>query len=99
MIWTKDYNTLSFEISISKERRAETLKRAFEYAKSRFFNRIMNMEDFIVIHVDGYDCIAYVIDEFNPIEIHPEIYPFDEEKVYPAQELELKYQFRTDFDF
>lgn len=98
MIWTGDYNPLSTEIAISFENRANTIKRAFEYAKSRF-TRIVNMEDFIVIQVDGYDCIAYVIDEFNPIEIHPEIYPFDEEKVYPAQELELKYQFRTEFDF
>ena len=98
MIWTKDYNTLATEISISKERRADTIKRAFKYAKSRF-TRILNIDDFIVINVEGYDCIAYVIDEFNPIEIHPEIYPFDEFNVYPAQELQMKYQFRTEFDF
>ena len=67
--------------------------RAYEKAMEHF--RSDNHENFIVIKVEGYDCVAYVIDEFNPISISRDIFPFDAERVFPMQGLKIEPRFMT----
>ena len=51
-------------------------------------------ENYVVIKVEGYYNIARIIDEFTPIEIGENVYPFDEEKIYPMQGIELEFSYK-----
>ena len=50
-------------------------------------------DEFVVITVEGYYCVAYVMNESAPYELARTIQPFDKNKLYPLQGLETKYQF------
>lgn len=95
MIWTNDYETISqFRFSY-KENFVKSMERALDYARqnlSNGYNKELN--DFIIIKVENYNCIALVTNEFNPIEICTRIFPFDENQIYPMQEVEQKYNFK-----
>ena len=58
-----------------------------------------NIADFmgyevITIKVEDYFCVAKITDEWKPLEISSVVYPFDENKTYPIQEIEHKYAFK-----
>ena len=93
MIWNFEYNPIFPELVMTCGKRGENLKRAYEKAKEHFNSD--NHENFIVIRVENYDCVAYVIDEFNPISISRDIFPFDAERVYPMQGLKIEPRFMT----
>ena len=94
MIWNFEYNSIYEELNSTKGlKRNKNLKRAYEKAKEHFNSD--NHENFIVIRVENYDCVAYVIDEFNPISISRDIFPFDSERVYPMQGLKIEPRFMT----
>ena len=94
MIWNFEYNSIYKELNNTKGlKRNENLKRAYEKAKEHFNSD--NHENFIVIKVEDYDCVAYVIDEFTPISISRDIFPFDAERVYPMQGLKIEPRFMT----
>lgn len=70
----------------------ETCKRAMQtygvYEENEY-------EDYVVLtNVEGYFCIARIINEFSPIEINDLVQPFDEERVYPAQRIEKCFCFK-----
>ena len=58
-------------------------------------HNLQNDDDFIVINVEGYACVALVTNEWEPIEICDRVFPFDGERIYPMQEIEQKIYFKT----
>ena len=96
MIWNHDYETLTAFRNTSTDAVKTVVNRALEYAKSNLTNGWDKPDDdFIVINVEGYPCIALVIDEFDPIDICTRVFPFDSERIYPMQEIEQKVYFKT----
>lgn len=92
MVWQFDYEGLFESLVMSCGKHHENMRAA--YAKAReYFGYDKTAEDFIVIRVEGYCCIALVTDEFNPIEVAEQIFPFDEDRTYPMQGLCIKPRF------
>jgi len=52
-------------------------------------------ENFIIITVEGYKCVACLTDDFSPYEVAGTIAPFDENRIYPIQGLETVFQFKS----
>ena len=50
--------------------------------------------EFVVIEVEGYNCVACLCDEFYPYELGKTVAPFDENQIYPVQGLTTKYAFQ-----
>ena len=50
-------------------------------------------DEFVIIKVEGYYCVAYLMDEFAPYELARTIQPFDENRLYPLQGLVTEYAF------
>ena len=98
MYWTDDYETLWEEIRRSNEAQKEIILCAYQKASNFFVSRDHEMDDFIVIRVEGYDCIALITDEFTPIEISPFVVPYNNERVFPLQCIEQKIVFTVDAD-
>ena len=92
MIWQFDYETLASEIRTSSEEQQGIIIRAYEYAKTHF-EHDKEQDDFIVIRVEGYSCIALITNEFTPIEVHEHIFPYDAKRIYPMQGLCIRPQF------
>ena len=84
--------TLKQFITESKPQLAANAKRAAEYLK-QFYANIQDNE-LIVITVEGYYCIACLKDSFAPYELAKTVAPFDEERIYPIQELVTQYAFK-----
>ena len=55
-----------------------------------------NMEEdkYVVIVVEGYHCVACVLDDFCPYTLASEIAPFDENRIYPLQGLITTFAFK-----
>ena len=49
---------------------------------------------FVVIEVEGYKCVAYLLDEFHPYTLASSIAPFDKDRLYPLQGLITQYTFK-----
>ena len=92
MIWNYDFDRLEAFYRQCTEEEKEVAIRAANYARGWFPNA--ENDDFIVIRVEGYYCIAFITDEFSPIEVSEKVVPFDSEKVYPLQCLEQKIYFK-----
>ena len=73
MIWTFDYDAIYTELIQSSGKLNENMQKAFTRAKERFNSD--DIDDFIIIFVEGYRCIAYVTNHFTPIEIAKESTP------------------------
>ena len=100
MTWDFDYETVNAARACHTEEYIEQMELALRDAKAHFASQddedyVVNQddEDYIVIQVEGYSCIALVTDEFWPIEVHQDIFAFDEERTYPMQGLVIKPQF------
>ena len=67
--------------------------RALEQATFHYNDFYRN--NYVIINVEGYDCIAHYKNE-NPddLELDEIIFPYDENRIYPIQALELKYRFK-----
>ena len=63
---------------------------AKDYLKGRYQN--VNDNDFVVIEVEGYHCIALI--KAKPCILDDIIAPFDEQSLYPLQELVTQYAFK-----
>lgn len=68
----------------------ETAIRAFAW-----FNTDGELDDYVVIRVEGYYAITKVINAWRPIEIIELVQPFDEERVYPLQRIKKKICFEV----
>ena len=51
-------------------------------------------DDFIVIEVEGYKCVAVKLDNFLPYTVGETIAPFDKDRIYPLQELVTEFAFK-----
>ena len=71
---------------------AEQANRALQYLKEH----INHSKDttFVVIEVESYKCVAYLIDEFSPYVLGEHIAPFDKDRIYPLQGLVTNYAFK-----
>ena len=69
---------------------AEKAEQALQYLKGYY----PNGSEFVVIEVEGYNCVACLCDEFYPYELGKIIAPFDEKQIYPVQGLVTKYAFQ-----
>ena len=93
MIWTFDYEPIFSELVMSSGKLHENMREAYRRAKERFGSD--NHEDYIIIRVENYQCVAFISDHFTPIEINKEVFPFDREKVYPMQAVKAEPRFWT----
>ncbi len=71
---------------------AEKAELAKEYLKG--FYEQLNENDFIVIEVESYYCVAVVLDYNLPYIVGDHIAPFDENRTYPLQGLETTFIFK-----
>lgn len=69
---------------------AEKAEQALQYLKGYY----PNGSEFVVIEVEGYNCVACLCDEFYPYELGSSVAPFDENQIYPVQGLTTKYAFQ-----
>ena len=95
MYWTNDYEELSTEFRTSNEAQKEIILRAYDKARHFFDSKEHDMDDFIVIRVEGYSCIALITDDFSPIEISSFVFPYDQKRIFPLQQIEQKIMFST----
>ena len=65
---------------------------AKDYLKGRYEN--VNDNDFVVIEVEGYNCVALIKTKAKPFILDDIIAPFDEQNLYPLQELVTQYAFK-----
>ena len=65
---------------------------AKDYLKGRYQN--VNDNDFVVIEVEGYHCIALIKTKAEPCILDDIIAPFDEQSLYPLKELVTQYAFK-----
>lgn len=67
-----------------------------ERARNYLISYCPNSKDatFIVIEVEGYKCVAFLLDDFSPYTLSDMIAPFDENKIYPLQGLVTQYAFK-----
>ena len=49
---------------------------------------------FVLIEVESYKCVAYLVDEFSPYILAEMIAPFDNDRIYPLQGLVTNYAFK-----
>lgn len=69
---------------------AEQAERALQYLKGYYPKDNV----FVIIEVEGYNCVACLRDEFYPYEQGKTVAPFDEKQIYPVQGLVTKYAFQ-----
>ena len=69
---------------------AEKAEQALQYIKGYY----PKDDAFVVIQVEGYNCVACLRDEFYPYELGSSVAPFDENQIYPVQGLTTKYAFQ-----
>lgn len=82
----------TIRMALNNEFRTKLEKKALKIVQS-------NIDFFIghkavIIDVEGYKCVAKITNEWRPIEICSAVFPFDEEKTYPRQDIEKKYVFK-----
>lgn len=71
---------------------AEKAEFAKKYLKG--FYEQLNENDFIVIEVETYYCVAVVLDYTLPYIVGDHIAPFDENRTYPLQGLKTIFIFK-----
>lgn len=71
---------------------AEKAERALNYLKG--YCPGSEGATFVIIEVEGYKCVAFLLDEFAPYVLSDMIAPFDENKIYPLQGLVTQFSFK-----
>ncbi len=71
---------------------AEQAEKAKSNLKSYYLNA--DEDDFIVIEVESYNCIAVILDHDLPYTVGEIIAPFDKNRIYPIQGLETTFIFK-----
>lgn len=71
---------------------AAQAEKAKEYLKGRYLEADEN--DFTVIEVESYKCIAVIVSYGLPFTLGETVAPFDENKIYPLQGLVTKFTFK-----
>ena len=65
-------------------------EQALQYLKGYY----PNGSEFVVIEVEGYNCVACLRDEFFPYELGSSVAPFGKNQIYLVQGLTTKYAFQ-----
>ena len=63
----------------------------------RLLRNVFHTDDedkFVIIKVEGYYCVAYMLDDVAPYALAETIQPFDEKRLYPIQGLVTEYAFK-----
>ena len=81
-----------FEFQRDQPALAKQAERALDYLNSYCPNS--DDKTFVIIEVEGYKCVAYLTDEFNPYTLAEMIAPFDKDRIYPLQELVTQFAFK-----
>ena len=68
---------------------AEKARNAFAY-----FVQSDDLDNYVIIEVEGYKCVAFVVKTAYPNELAETIVPFDKDRVYPIQGLVTRYLFK-----
>lgn len=71
---------------------AEQAEKAKNYLAN--FAQTDDQDNYVIIEVEGYKCVAFVIKTSIPNELAETIAPFDKDRVYPIQGLITKYLFK-----
>lgn len=71
---------------------AEMADRAKRYLVGEYMQA--DEDDFIVIEVESYKCVAVKLDNFLPYTVGETIAPFDKDKIYPLQGLVTQFAFK-----
>ena len=71
---------------------AEKAKRALNYLKGY----CLGSKDatFVIIEVEGYKCVAFLLDDFSPYTLADMIAPFNKDRIYPLQGLVTQFTFK-----
>ena len=80
------------EFKKSYQELAEKAESAKEYLKG--FYEQLKEDDFIIIEVESYYCVAVVLDYTLPYIVGDHIAPFDKNRTYPLQGLETIFIFK-----
>ena len=59
-----------------------------------YFVQSDDQDNYVIIEVEGYKCVAFVAKTAHPYELAETIVPFDKDRVYPIQGLVTKYLFK-----
>lgn len=59
-----------------------------------YFVQSDDQDNFVIIEVEGYKCVAFVAKTVHPYELAETIVPFDKDRVYPIQGLVTRYLFK-----
>ena len=95
MIWQRDFETVPNFRNTATDTMKNIVNRALDYAKSNLTDGYAkDDDDFVIITVEGYYCIALGQNNFLPLTINPRVFPFDNERIYPMQEIEEKIYFK-----
>ncbi len=87
-----DFITTVEEFKNDNPKCAKQAERAKEYLKERYSEADEN--DFIVIEVESFNCVAVLLDDEVPYRVGEYVAPFDENRIYPRQELITKFAFK-----
>jgi hypothetical protein len=88
MIWNYDYElAVNFIADLNEGDLKTNAKKALTIAKGYFTGDI----EFIVINVENYHCIAGIFDEFSPIDIFRQVFPFDDKRFILCKKLSRKF--------
>lgn len=83
-------SNLQKEVELSfTQPEAEAIMNIIESRWSDFTNK-----DAIVIEVEGYKCLTYITNKFEPIECADKVFPFEGSRTYPMQFIEKKINFK-----
>ena len=91
----KNYIDALCPVSVFKQENhslSEQAEKAMQYLKG--FCPGIEDDKFVIIVVEGYHCVACVLDDFCPYTLASEIAPFDEHRIYPLQGLVTTFAFK-----
>ena len=95
MIWQDNFETVPDFRNTANEQMKKVIERALDYARNNLTDGYAkDDDDFVVITVEGYYCITLGQNQFIPLTINPRVFPFDNERIYPMQEIEQKIYFK-----
>lgn len=91
--YIEDIKTVDMFAAEASTKLKEKALAAKDYLKGRYQN--VNNDDFVVIEVEGYHCIALIKTKAKLCILDDIIAPFDEQSLYPLQELVTQYAFKV----
>ena len=94
-LYVSNYRKFRTEFYTVKEEYQDVLREALRNLRL-IYNGLKDPGDVIIIEVEGYDCLAYISDNYLPCEIYNTVVPFsyEEKKVFPEQDIIQEFCFK-----